>query len=131
MRRLGLILVILLTMAGCGGSATGIGQSAASQLGPQVEQIRATAMSGDRAAAAAKLGQLRASVADLRQRNQLSEAAAARVLAAAAEVESLIGVVVPPPAAQTATTAPAAPPATTPPPSVNGDKGKGKGKGKD
>lgn len=128
MRRLGLIVLMLLTMAGCGGSSTGIGQSAASQLGPQVEQIRAAAMSGDRTAAAAKLSQLRASVADLRQRNQLSEAAAARVLAAAAEVEAVIGGVVPPPAAQTATTAPAAPPATPPPPAVNGGRGKGKGK---
>lgn len=136
MRRLGLVLVALLALAGCGGSAAGIGQTAAGQLVPQVEQVRAAAVSGDRAAAAAKLAEVRASVADLRQRNQLSEAAAAKVLAAAAEVEAQLGAVTPAPQPTTIVPppAPGATSATRPPPAPapgDGNKGKGNGKGKD
>jgi len=130
---------MLLVLAGCGESTSGIGQTAASQLGPQVEQVKAAAISGDRASAAAKLAQLRTSVTDLRQGNQLSEAGAARVLAAAAEVEAQLGA----PAPQTVTTvaptsgtAPAvtSAPRATQPPGRSDNKGnddKGGGKGKD
>jgi len=138
MRRLGLILPAVLVISGCGGSAAGVGQTAASQLGPQVEQVKAAAMSGDRATAAAKLAQLRASVADLRQRNVLSGAGGAKVLAAAAEVESQLGAPAPTQAPQGSTTAPPAPSVTgAPTPQApgndnkgDGNKGDGKGKGK-
>ncbi len=139
MRKLVRVLVALVAMVGCGGSSAGIGQGAGGQLPPQVEQIKAAAMSGDRTTAAAELASLRASVTDLRQRNQLSEAGAARILAAAAEVEAQLGA--PPPATasspQTATTTAPAPSVTsaTRPPQAPGnggsDKGKGGGKGKD
>lgn len=133
MRRLALGIFILMVLAGCGDSTSGVGQTAASQLGPQVQQVKAAAMSGDRASAAAKLAQLRVSVIDLRQGNLLSEAGATRVLAAAAEVEAQLGI----PAPQTVTTV--APPSGTAPavtsaPRPNqppGDSDKGRGKGKD
>ncbi len=135
MRRLVLGTFILLAMAGCGDSMSGIGQTAASQLGPQVEQIKAAAMSGDRASAATKLAQLRASVTDLRQGNQLSEANATKVLAAAAEVEAQLGTSAPQTVTTVAPTSGTAPAVTSAPrstqPPGNGDsKGKGKGGGK-
>lgn len=133
MRRLALGIVMLLALAGCGDSSSGIGQTAASQLGPQVEQVKVAAMSGDRASAAAKLAQLRASVTDLRQGKQLSEAGAAKVLAAAAELEAQLGAPVPQTVttfAPTSGTAPAvtSAPRATQPPGNSDNKGKGKGK---
>ena len=92
MRRLVLPFLLLLVLSvGCGQEGAGIGQSASAALDPQVQQIRAAATRGDRAAAARELAELRQTVADLRQRGELSEAAAARVLAAASEVEARLG----------------------------------------
>ena len=85
-RRVGYLLLLLLV--GCGQEGSGIGQSASAVLNPQVQQVRAAATGGDRAGAARELAELRQTVADLRQRGELSESAAARVLAAAAEVEA-------------------------------------------
>ena len=86
MRRLApLVLVVLV---GCGQQGAGIGESASAALDPHVQQVRAAATSGDRAGAARELAELRQTVADLRQRGELSESGAARVLAAAAEVEA-------------------------------------------
>lgn len=137
MRPLGLVLPALLAIAGCGDSAVGVGRAAASQLTPQVAQVKAAAMSGDRAGAAAKLAQLRAAVADLRQRNVLSEAGAAKVRAAAAEVEAQLGSAALAQAPQVSTTTPPAPNVTSAPTprapgkdnTGGGDKGKGKGDG--
>lgn len=137
MRRLGggPGLLLLAMLAACGGQSTNIGQTASARLSPEVQQVRTAAASGDKAAAAAKLAELRQTVADLRQHNELSEAGAAKVLAAAAEVEAQLGVAVGSPTAQVSTTALPAPTDTrTPSPPVNqnggnGDKGKGKGKG--
>jgi len=89
MRRLGTLL--LLVLMACGQEADGIGQSAAAALEPQVQQVRAAATNGDRVGAAAKLAELRQTVADLRQRGELSEEGAAKVLAAAAAVEAQLG----------------------------------------
>ena len=89
MRRLGALLLCVL-MA-CGQDADGIGQRAAAVLEPQVQQVRAAATNGDRARAAAMLAELRETVADLRQRGELDEEGAAKVLAAAAAVEAQLG----------------------------------------
>lgn len=90
MRRLGPLL--LLVLVACGQEAAGIGQKASATLDPKVQQVRAAATSGDRAGAARTLTELRQTVADLRQRGELTEAGAARVLAAAAaEVEAQLG----------------------------------------
>ena len=91
MRRLGPLLVLLLLLAACGQEGAGIGQGASAALDPQVQQVRAAATRGDRVGAARELAELRQTVADLRQREELSEAGAARVLAAAAEVEARLG----------------------------------------
>ena len=86
MRRLGFLL--LLVLVGCGQEDAGIGQTASAALNPQVQEVRSAAASGDRVGAARELAELRQTVADLRQRGELSESAAAKVLAAAAEVEA-------------------------------------------
>ena len=86
MRRLGFL--VLLVLVGCGQEGAGIGDTASAALQPQVQQVRAAATSGDRAGAARELAELRQMVTDLRQRGDLSESAAAKVLAAAAEVEA-------------------------------------------
>lgn len=89
MRRPGFLLLLLpLLLVGCGQDGAGIGQRASAALDPQVQQVRAAATSGDHAGAARELAKLRQTVADLRQQGELSESAAARVLAAAAEVEA-------------------------------------------
>lgn len=89
MRRLGLLLLLpLLLLVGCGQEVAGIGESASAALDPHVQQVRAAATSGDHAGAVQELAELRQTVAELRQRGELSESAAARVLAAAAEVEA-------------------------------------------
>ena len=135
MRSLALGIFILLVMTGCGDTTSGIGQAAASRLGPRVEQVKAAAMSGDRASAAAKLAELRASVTDLRQGNLLSEAGATKVLAAAAEVEAQLGTPAPQAVttvAPTSGTAPAVTSAPRPsqPPGKSDNKGNGDDKGR-
>lgn len=89
MRRLATVLLFVL-MA-CGQEAGGIGQRAAAVLEPHVQQVRAAATNGDRAGAAARLAELRQTVADLRQRGELDEEGAPKVLAAAAAVEVQLG----------------------------------------
>lgn len=91
MRRLGPVLVLLVLLVACGQGGDGIGQSASAALDPHVQQVRAAATRGDRTGAARALTELRQTVADLRERGDLSEAGAARVLAAAAEVEAGLG----------------------------------------
>jgi hypothetical protein len=88
-RRLGTLL--LLVLMACGQEADGIGERAAGALEPQVQQVRAAATRGDRAGATARLAELRQTVADLRQRGELDETGAAKVLAAAAVVEAQLG----------------------------------------
>lgn len=88
-RRLGPLLLLLLVA--CGQDAAGIGQRGFAALDPQVQQVRASATSGDFAGAQRTLAEMRQTVADLRQRGELSEAGASRVLAAAAAVEAQLG----------------------------------------
>jgi len=131
-RRLGIAFIALSIMAGCGGSAGGVGQTAAERLGPEVEQIKAAVTSANQTATTAKLAELRATVADLRQRNQLSSAGAARILAAVAEVEARLGTPTSVQTPQTTTTGPPAEdtPRSTTRPQTPADEGKDRGKGK-
>lgn len=139
MRRRALAVVMLLAFTGCAASTPGIGDAAASQLAPQVEQVKAAAMGRDRTRAEAKLAQLRVLVTDLRQRDELSGAGAAEVLAAAAEVEAQLARLAP---VRISTTAAPTPTTTEQPPpgSRDGDDNGGgedgggdrrKGKAKD
>lgn len=73
-------------LGACGGSE-GVGQTASASLAPQVQAVRSAATSGDRDAALDKLGELRATVAQLRSDGQLSDRSAAKVLEAAADAE--------------------------------------------
>ena len=126
MRRLGgLLLVVLMA---CGQEGDGIGQSAAAALEPQVQQVRAAATNGDRAGAAAKLAELRQTVADLRQSGDLNEAGATKVLAAAAAVEAQLGSGSTPTAQVTTTLGPRDTRGTT---RTTKNEGKGKGNDKD
>ena len=102
--------LLLLALVACGREAAGIGERASAVLAPQVQQVRASASAGDRAGAQRKLAELRQTVADLRERGELSEAGASKVLAAAAEVEARLAPVATPtqapPPAQVSTTTP-------------------------
>lgn len=125
-RRLGPLL--LLVLMACGQGADGIGTRAAAALGPQVQQVRAAATNGDRAGAAAQLAVLRQTVADLRQRGELSEQGAAKVLAAAAAVEAQLG---PGPTPTQATSTTLGQRDTRGTTRTTKNEGKGKGNGKD
>lgn len=133
-RRLVPIMVLLAGLVACGGGRSGISDTAAAQLGPHVARIRAAA--GDPPAASAELDGLRVAVDELRRTGELSEAAAARVLAAGAEVEARLAGLTPPPTTTWADTT------TSTPPGDEGDapdggrppgevKGKAKGRDKD
>jgi hypothetical protein len=83
--------LLLLLLVACGQETVGIGQRGSAALSPQVRQVRAYASSGDDAGAQRTLAEIRQTVADLRQRGELTDAGASRVLAATAEVEAQLG----------------------------------------
>ena len=123
------VIPLLLVLMACGQEAGGISQRAAAALEPQVQQVRAAATNGDRAGAAAKLAELRQTVADLRQSGELNDEGAARVLAAAADVEAQLGPGTTPATQVTATTLrPGDTRGTT---RTTKNEGKGKGDDKD
>lgn len=88
--------LLLVVFVACGREAAGIGERASAALAPQVQEIRASATAGDRGEAQRKLAELRQTVADLRERGELTETGASKVLAAAAEVEARLGPVATP-----------------------------------
>lgn len=120
---------LLLVLMACGQEAGGIGGRAAAALEPQVQQVRTAATNGDRAGVAAKLAELRQTVADLRQSGELDDEGAARVLAAAAGVEAQLAPGTAPAPQVTATTLrPGDTRGTT---RTTKNEGKGKGDDKD
>lgn len=134
MKRLLAVLVLLMPVGCSSGSSGTIGQAASARMTPEVEQVRIAATTGDRAAAKAKLAELRRTVADLRQRDELSPAAAAKVLTAADEVEARLGDTPTSPLSPSSSTSTPAPTGTKAPPSPGTsnekDNGGGKGRGK-
>jgi hypothetical protein len=116
--------VSVMLLAACGDDAPGISEEASNNLQYQVEAVRASAQSFDPAGVEHRLGELRASVAQLEAEGELDDERAAEILAAAADVEARIDLV------PTTTTAP--PPPPPPPEDDEDDDDKGnKGKGDD
>ncbi|MGI8427284.1 MAG: hypothetical protein ACR2M4_12000 [Actinomycetota bacterium] len=71
-------------------------EQALSALAPQVQQIRASAITGDRTGAQQKLDQLKASVDGYQKKGELAPAKASQILAAADEVNRYIPLIKPP-----------------------------------
>src|SRR5215210_9300031 len=86
-----LVPLLLVVLVACGQDADGIGRTASAALAPQVQLVRASLTNGDRAGAERRLDELRRTVAELRQRGELSDKGAAKILDAAAEVEARLG----------------------------------------
>jgi len=128
-----IVMVVAVAVGSCGSGASGIGKTASGRLTPEVQQVRAAVADGDPVGAAAKLAELRRTVAELRQRGDLTVDGASTVLAAAAEVEAGMGAVPstgqPPRASSTSSPATSGRGGAGGTPTTSNDKGKGKGKG--
>ena len=116
-------VVALLCIAACGSGTSGVSAPAGALLHTRVAAIRTAASHGDRSAAADQLTQLRDSVAALRARGEISDAAAKRILGAAATVQTELALL-PPPSTTTTTTIE---PTTTTKPKPPGPPKKGPG----
>lgn len=103
-------------LSACGGA--GLTPDASRALLHEVAELRTVTASGDRAVAAAKLAELRASVERLHASGAIDDDKAAEILAAASEVESSLALM------PTTTTT------TTLPPDDDDGPGKAKGHGK-
>ena len=112
------VAALLSIGAGCG-SSTGrlVTQNAAAQLSAEVASIRQYAVDGNLAAMEAQLDQLRADVADLQGRGELSATSAKQILVAATSVAGHLDQI----ATTTTTTT------TEPPPTTNRKKDRGGG----
>jgi hypothetical protein len=119
------LLGVVLLAPACGTSSTpAMSATAERQLRTEVQAVRGAAENRDRTHADLALGELRASVANLRRDGKLTAAKTNDVLAAAAEVETQLAAI---PATTTSTTNP--PTAPAPPTQDHNGKGKGHGKG--
>ena len=93
----------MLFLVACGSTGSGISSSAATRLQAEVNAIKSAANGANRSAAAHQLAQLLATIDQLRARDQLSQAAAARIRHAAEAVNSRLALL---PLPTTTTTAP-------------------------
>ncbi|HSO95971.1 MAG TPA: hypothetical protein VLV81_08000 [Acidimicrobiia bacterium] len=93
--RIGLIgLATVCLLAGCGGGGAAplaMTPGAASQLRVDAEAVRAAIAGGDRSQALQALATLESTVAQLRQKGQVSSGRAAAILGAAVDVEAQLG----------------------------------------
>ena len=101
------VVTMLLTMslAACGSAGTGVSKTASSRLHAEISLLRAASTSGDRTAARIALARVRAEIAQLRTRGELSGDAVRRLRAAAAAVERQLSLL-PEPTTTTTTTTP-------------------------
>ena len=121
MRRLVVVVLAVCALTACGGEPPSVSDRAATQLHAQVTAVRTAVGARDADGAARALEELRASVARLRRRGDVSADRATAILAAAAGVErQLVSITT------TTTTTTTAPPA---PPGKGDDHGNGKGNG--
>ena len=123
-RELAVIATLAVASTGCGDDGARVSEPASAWLTAQVEQIHAAAAANDRAGAEAGLAQLRQQVDQFLASDDLTIAAAARILAAADDVQAELAAI--------PTTTPAAPPETSAAPQVPVDQhGDDRGRGKD
>ena len=123
-RSLVMIAALAVASTGCGDDDPRISEPASAWLTEQVEQIQASAAANDRAGAEAGLAQLRQQVDQFLASNDLTIAAAGRILAAADDVQAELAAAIP-------TTMPALPPETSAaPPSPDDQPRDDKGKDK-
>lgn len=106
MRRACVVAALVVGLAGCGHGKPAISNDAAKALQAKVAQIRASASAHDAAAVAAELAALRAQVAVLRQGDQLSAAAAQKILDAATAVDQNLSLITTTTTTTTTTTKP-------------------------
>ena len=121
MKRAATALVLVAVISACGSKAA-LTPAASQALGNQVAAVRLAAGQQDPVTAKRALDQLRATLAQLEQRGQVSATRAGAILSDAAAVQDQLG------ALPTPTTAP--PPTTSaPPPARGGGKDHGNGNG--
>lgn len=121
-RRLTLIATLAVVSTGCGDDGPRVSEPASAWLTAQVEQIHTSAAANDRAGAEAGLAQLRLQVDQFLGSNDLTIAAAGRILAAADDVQAELPAI--------PTTPPAPPPETSATPQIPDDQPRDN-KGKD
>jgi hypothetical protein len=93
-RRIGVALVVAVTLAGCGSDApSSISADASAALQGKVSEIRMLAATRQAPQVGTKLAELRAQVDELRQADELSAAAAEEILAAAEAVEQNLALI--------------------------------------
>ncbi len=104
MRTVARVTLMVMLVAACGSADAGVSKTAAEQLHGEITLLRAASRAGDRLAARAQLVRLRAEIAGLRSRNELSAEAVRRLDAAIGAVEDRLSLLPPP---TTTTTRPA------------------------
>jgi hypothetical protein len=126
-------LTIALAVGGCGGGNSAPSSQVSAQLVAEVGRITTAAQAHDVATTTARLADLRKSVLLLRSQDDLSDAAATRILNAADVVQADLGLLAPSTTTSTSstTTATTATTAATksPPPPAPAKKHHGKGHG--
>ena len=121
-RRLAPLALAVVLLSACGSDSPAIDEDASRALQFQVQAIRDSAEAFDPAGVEQGLADVRASVAQMKEEDQISDDRAAEILAAASDVESLIDEV---PTTTTTTTLPEVEDEDD-----DDDKGKGEGEGK-
>ena len=86
-KRVAVVLVLVLAVAGCGGGSEALSADGADELSVTVADLRAAAAVRDEGRARADLATIRSTVARLEQQGDISDERAAEVLASADEVE--------------------------------------------
>ncbi|MEO6469587.1 MAG: hypothetical protein ABIP21_10845 [Acidimicrobiia bacterium] len=98
-------VLVAVSLTACG-SDTGVSKTASSRLHAEITLLRAASTSGDRASARIALARVRAEIAQLRSRGELSADAVRRLRAATAAVEQQLSLLPEPTTTTTTTTAP-------------------------
>lgn len=118
-------------LAGCGGEERTLSAQHRDELHADIESVRASVERDRNAAALARMDDFRATVRDLADRGELSDADASVLLTQADRIAAGLKVAPSPKVTPSATTSPAAASAPPDPPSPGEGKDEGKPKGKD